>query len=691
MTLVGLGINARVLAEACPSGNLLANASISGSDIPSDTTAIVDGELTPAGAPWNSDLAMPMEPSSYITFDIGTEREIKALLLQASGGARYRVEASTDGMYWQTIWQLQIEDQPKLLAGMTEFEPADGWRYLRLSVAEGTTRLSVSEFAAFCEIPGEWPPKKLSEQFRTPPWWTQQGRINLIKAAVSLAALVLFLYGMLLQRSHRPQTNVRLRDASLGTLALLSLVLFWNAFDFHSGRFEHRWEFFHYYLGAKYFDELGYKRLYECTTIADVEDGFRQQVEKRKIRNLHINLIGDTSQILADPEQCKRHFSESRWLSFKKDARWFREQMGMNYWEDAQKDHGYNATPVWGIAGSILANQTEASQLSIRLLALLDPLLLMTMWGFVYWAFGWRALCVAMIWWGTNYLAGFSWNGGAYLRMDWLALSIISICLVKKRKMAAGGAALAFAAGLRVFPLLIAIGLVLKALVVIWRARRLTIDKGHLRFAIGALVAGALLLGVSSAQFGSFNVWYEFVDNTRLHLETRVTNNVGLKTVLSYDESSNVRQAAAPHLDDPFQMWKQAQQDTFSARFPIYLIVVSAFIVLLARRVRDEEDWIVLTLGIGMIPVAIELSCYYYSIMLGFGFLWLQSRYAVGASLSALALFTQIVPITTGYNDEIYSAASLAIVVFVFAITVMRPRASASIANQREERLTADR
>jgi hypothetical protein len=257
--------------------------------------------------------------------------------------------------------------------------------------------------------------------------------------------------------------------------------------------------------------------------------------------------------------------------------------------------------------------------------------------------------------------------------------------------MAAGGAALAYATGLRIFPMLIASGLVLKALVGFWRERRLTIDKGHLRFAIGALGAGAVLLGISSTVTGSFNVWSEFVDNSRLHLETPLTNNVGLKTVLSYEGSSNMRQVTAPNMDDPYQIWKEARQDTFSDRLPLYLIVVSAFILLLAWRVRDEEDWIALTLGIGMIPIATELSCYYYSIMLGFGFLWLQGRYAIGAALSALALFTQIATIATGYNDELYSAASFAIVVFVFGITIARPRASSSIANQPEKRLAADR
>ena len=36
----------------------------------------------------------------------------------------------------------------------------------------------------------------------------------------------------------------------------------------------HVWELYHHVLGAKYFDELGYTRLYDCTLVADVEAGF---------------------------------------------------------------------------------------------------------------------------------------------------------------------------------------------------------------------------------------------------------------------------------------------------------------------------------------------------------------------------------------------------------------------------------
>ena len=670
--LLKIGMPLAAHADACPHGNVLANSRVSGIDLSQEGRALTDGELALAGAPENSREAFALQASTVMTFDLGTEQPVRAMLLQASGGVVYRIEASTDGSSWQPIWLPELTRISGLCAAITEFRRPVTARYLRFSIATGKTGVAVSELAAFCEIPAQWPPGKLTEAFRAPPWWSADGRVRLAKAAVAMAAVCLFAYGVLLQHKGRPRAHQRLRDASLAGLATLSFVLFWNAGQFHYGRFEHLWEFYHHYLGAKYFDELGYTRLYECTAAADVEAGLLQEVETRKIRNLSTNLIEGSARALADPGECTRHFSADRWQAFKTDAAWFRERMGKQSWANAQTDHGYNATPAWSIVGSFLANRTVASDRSIRLLALIDPVLLVIMWAFVWRAFGWRALCVAMIWWGTNHPANFNWNGGAYLRMDWLAFAIISICLARERKMAMAGAALACAAGLRVIPVFMASGLVLKALAHMWRERRLVISRYHLRFALGALVAGSVLLGASSARFGSIDVWQEFAQDSSLHVQTPLTNYVGLPTLLSYEDATNMRRTTAPELGDPYQVWKKARRDTLAERFPLYLAVLATFTGLLIWRVRREEDCVAMVLGIGMIPIATEMTCYYYAILLGFGLLYRQGRNAVAAALCALALFTQIVPLATGYYDEIFSATSVGIVVFVLWVTLVR-------------------
>src|SRR5690606_17570740 len=123
-----------------------------------------------------------------------------------------------------------------------------------------------------------------------------------------------------------------------------------------SGTFVHVWEHYHYYMGAKYFPELRYTRLYECSAIAEAELTSERRVARRQMRDIaSTNLIGTTHDILAHPERCKDHFSDARWASFKQDASFFIKRLG-GRWENSQKDHGFNGTPWWTIVPSILAN-----------------------------------------------------------------------------------------------------------------------------------------------------------------------------------------------------------------------------------------------------------------------------------------------------------------------------------------------
>ena len=55
-------------------------------------------------------------------------------------------------------------------------------------------------------------------------------------------------------------------------LAFLCYFDFFNP-NVRYKEYYHRHEFFHYYMGSKYFRGLGYTRIYECTAVAEVELG----------------------------------------------------------------------------------------------------------------------------------------------------------------------------------------------------------------------------------------------------------------------------------------------------------------------------------------------------------------------------------------------------------------------------------
>src|SRR6185295_11575159 len=194
-----------------------------------------------------------------------------------------------------------------------------------------------------------------------------------------------------------------------------------------------------------------------------------------------------TADVLAHPERCKQHFSEARWESFTKDVKFFRDRQSNRRWDDLQTDHGYNATPVWNIAGSLLANVAPASDGQLYTLALLDPLYFLAMVAIVWWAFGWRVTAVGLLVFATNFPSRYYWTGGSFLRWDWLFYLVAGVCLLKKDKPVWAGVALGYSTLLRVFPGFVFIGPILAGL--IEYAKNRTWNRTFLKVGLGAALS----------------------------------------------------------------------------------------------------------------------------------------------------------------------------------------------------------
>ena len=493
-----------------------------------------------------------------------------------------------------------------------------------------------------------------------------------LKALLALLALVLLAWWYFEERRPRPRAR-RTRNVALAGLGFLCLLGWANFGQFHfGGGYVHYHEFFHYYLGSKYLPELGYTGLYDCVTAVDLEDGRAPDVANRWIRDLTTNELRRGSESFRIASDCRQRFTTpGRWDAFRADVAWFRSHVSAQKWNDLLTDHGYNATPVWSVAGSLLANTGPASSRQIWTLALIDPVLLGVMAALIWWAFGWQVLCVALVWWGTNYPARYNFTGGAFLRQDWLLLAIAAICFAKRRWMWASGFALTWSALLRIFPGFLAIGLALGIVVEMWRTRSLRPAPGHLRFAGGALLALALIFPLSFLAGGPDHSglagWRGFYQNSEKLLSTPLTNHVGLPVVLSFDPSTRAVRLQEYWLDSPWDMWKDARRRVLGERRALYYACVVGFLVLLGAAARSQEEWVVLVLGIGAIPILSELTSYYYSILLGLAFLWPRHQIA-GIGLAATALLTALVPAVLAADDDRYTAISAIIVLFVVAV-----------------------
>lgn len=492
-------------------------------------------------------------------------------------------------------------------------------------------------------------------------------RVEAVKSGVAAAAAALLLWGLWLRRAGRADAHRRLRDAALLGLGVLGVACWVNLGRFHYSHFAHRADAYHHFVGAKYFPELGYQRLYACTAVAEAEAGRGRQIAGRPMRDLASNRMLRAEAALADREACRRHFSADRWQAFRRDVEWFRARIPPRQWRRTQMDHGYNASPVWTVFGMALSGAPAAERLEALLW--LDPLLVALTGAAVIWAFGWRTACVAAVFWGTNPFAHFGWTGGAFLRQDWLAASVVSLCLLRRGRPATAGFLLAWAAALRLFPLLVFGGIGLKALGEVLRERRLHLAPAHLRYGLGAL-AGTLLLVTLSLAVAGRDAWPAFVANTRVHLATPLQNHMGLKTVVAHEPGAMARADREIRGEDPFAPWQEARRRGFESRRWVFAVLVAGYLALLARAVAGREDWLAATLGVGLVPIAVELTGYYLAILLAFALLW-PRRESIGVALCGLVLATRGAASRWSATDDVAVLGSLAVVAFVVYATVL--------------------
>ncbi len=287
---------------------------------------------------------------------------------------------------------------------------------------------------------------------------------SVVQMSLAMAAFAVITWGYWLVVHKRGREFQLLRDRLLIVIGLGAGLGYVNFGHLHFDAFIHTWDTYHYYMGAKYFPEVGYEWLYDCAVVADSEDfkadKLRKMQEQRIVTNLRTNVMEKVGEnILLHPDDCRKRFSAARWQDFKRDVGYFRGRVNDVRWEEIHHDHGYNASPVWTLLGYLVTNTGPATLDQVTTVDLLDPLYLALMAAMLWWAFGPRVFALGIIMLGTNWASRFFYRtGGALLRHDWLFYTVAVVCLLKKGKPFLAGMALAYATLLRLFPGLMLLG-----------------------------------------------------------------------------------------------------------------------------------------------------------------------------------------------------------------------------------------
>ena len=507
----------------------------------------------------------------------------------------------------------------------------------------------------------------------------QWKRITLfVRLLLTLSTACLLVYEVRARRMKQP-LSLRWRKRAAVMLTGLAFFTYFDFFNPHVrySEYYHRHEFYHYYLGSKYSDELGYTRLYECTAVAENELGHGPQLRKRELRDLTVNLIKPIpdTYVFDHPEVCKKHFGVERWDAFKQDVNWFYNSARGTYWENMLKDHGYNPPPVWTMTGKFFSNFAPAGDVFFKWLAAIDVVFNLGALLVLGWGFGWRVMLVAAVFWGCNGPANFYWTGGAFLRQDWLLLLAASMALTRKRYFGWAGFALTWSALLRVFPAILFAGwAIIIGLEAIrrWRGQSEVEPEGedkpmwhpkfwlkpeHRRLITGCLMACAVLVPLSVVSTNPHS-YKDFWEHISVHKNTPLTNTMGLETMVVHTWEGRMHVARNDALDDPFQEWKQGRIDRIQQRKPVFygiILLTGAWMVWALR--RTKLLWLGPPLSLLLAMSLTNLTCYYYSMFIIAAVL-IEVRPSFGPAYLAASGASQIVLEHYYWVDDKFTAMS---------------------------------
>jgi hypothetical protein len=456
-------------------------------------------------------------------------------------------------------------------------------------------------------------------------WFYLSSRTETNQVQFTLAVLTIaVLLGAVAWRSlrlHRQRTtdaaktNAFLRWGDRTVSALLLVAALCSATQYFYGSrngdtWLHRWDIYHQIIGTKYFNELGYFRIYECTWEIDAENSghFRRVPEMRQIETLKILPI----EKAIGERDCAELFTEARREQFAADIEAFWNFGGQGHWNKLFTDKGFNGTPfhAW-----VVANLTENAEISddgLLWLGLLDVFLLLVAFGFVAWAWDVKTAAIVVLFFCANFPNRYIHMGGSILRFDYIAMLIIALALMKKDRFALAGVCVAWATAERAFPAVFAVGLGLKAGVELLATRKLR--REYLMFGVGFVGALLVLFGLSLTLADSFSGglanWREWWLNIAEHTRHTRAFRSGFRHMFMMDGNVTDKHR--------FASWAK-KTEVFEGREHYYwvaMVMLFAPLVLAVRKL-DAVTFTAIFAGLAFLTLTIATR-YYYSMMVLF-------------------------------------------------------------------------
>lgn len=477
---------------------------------------------------------------------------------------------------------------------------------------------------------------------------------SLFQSFLWLATVAILLHDARSQRQAEPRVVARMPSASRRPIAsfflkahrertihfLLAIVaLFSVASHYHFGRFHrdghflHYHDFYHYYIGSKYFPELGYDGLYAATHRALIKNDQSLAGTISVVKNLRTYQLEGKAISLERSASVARLFSEQRWQEFKRDVLFFQSKIPADWWQFLLVDHGFNATPFWTFLGSSFSAHLALNNGTLFLLASFDLLLIAAMLLLVRYAFGTKTALLFAIFFFANFFATFDITGGGFLRQLWLASLIGFVCFLKRNKMGAAGFCLAVSTLDRVFPVLFV--LLPVVLVVKHALGRRSLHHGYARLLAAFLCSLVLLCGLSAGTSRGIASWKDWYDKMSAHNRGFYINQISMRNLFI------VNPASALEIID--EGWNEAswlrERETLDAQSRNTLQALRAILLVLLLVLIAQHKEADLSLGLlSFAPFVLFYPANYYCIFLAVIIICWQTSFGLALTIQALQI-----------------------------------------------------
>jgi hypothetical protein len=333
----------------------------------------------------------------------------------------------------------------------------------------------------------------------------------LLKIVVAVGAVTILIA---LARGRMQQHRRRILQA----LTVVGALAYINFGGFHTdGTPLHLWDQYHYFVGSKYFPQLGYDGLY-VATIEARKESHPELAPPQRVRDLRTGELVPLASVADHTAEVRKRFSDEQWRQFSEDVGRFYIR------DDVFLDSGLKATPTHIQVLRLLSSHLSFRTRNLMLVASLDFILLGVAGFAVYRAFGLATLAAVSLCMGLGFCSRYYWVGGAFLRHDWLAALFIAAALLRFGRLRWAALALAYATTVRIFPGLFAVPICLYWLAA-WRRGESLRPLQEFVPAFVVCVVGLVAIGWIAEPAA----WSQSIAGLLVHSRTIFPNSVGLR------------------------------------------------------------------------------------------------------------------------------------------------------------------